>query len=119
MVATRTAAVVALLVACSSSPREIEPCADELEKIVAPALERTLDGGDADAFHQAAAKLTVMCGPDIAARLRDWEEALREPDAKKAATKRREVLLRLAAQVEWQPERRALAGVIEKAKAPK
>lgn len=120
MVAIRTAAVVALLVACSRSQGETDPCADELEKIVAPALERTLDGGDAETFHQATGKLTVMCGPDIAARIRDWGDALREPDAKKAATKRREVLVRLeelVSQDEWQQERRVLAGVIEKAKA--
>ncbi|HEY5947756.1 MAG TPA: hypothetical protein VIV40_19785 [Kofleriaceae bacterium] len=112
----------ALSASCTRGKPENQPCVDELTAIIVPALDRTFDGGDADAFHRDTKKLSeeaTMCGPDIAQALRDWEVALREPDAAKASASRRAVLARLGELVdnnEMKAEAKALAGLLARAR---
>ena len=121
--------VLMVLVGCSNksdtrstNADEPSPCADELRTIIVPALDHTLTGNDADGFHAATAKFQVgtMCGPDIAAMMRDWEAALREPDTAKSAAQRRDILTRLQelvkSQPDWATEARTLEPFFAKAK---
>jgi hypothetical protein len=99
-------------------------CADELKKIVVPQMVASYDGGDADAFHRATEKFTqgTMCGPDFAEFVRAWDESLRDPDAAKGHTKRKQLVtelrdtLKATPEYDWAPEHKALAPLFEKAK---
>lgn len=109
------------LISCSSSKHETAPCAEELRTVIVPALQRSLDGGDADTFHRSTATMmqATMCGPDVATLLREWEVALREAEPTKAAERRHQLLARLTAVLsgpEWQEEARVLASLSRKSK---
>src|SRR4051794_16399469 len=92
--------MVVVAAGCSKKSDKFEStnwCADELTKTIAPQLEQTLDGGDADAFHRATDKFTqgTMCGPDFASVVHDWEQSLRDPDAAKGTAQRHALVARL------------------------
>src|SRR4051812_47464277 len=84
------------LASCKASPAEVSPCSEELTSAILPALQATVHGGDADAFHRKMERFSekvTMCGPDFAKLLRDWETTLREPDPTKAQAGRDAVLV--------------------------
>jgi hypothetical protein len=115
----RALALMAVLVACSSSndakpPQPTTPCGQSIA-VVGGAIEATLARPDPEAFLMAAGLVPEKNCAGVAELVGDWEAYLKAPEP----SRKRELLERLeqlAAQHRWMPSG-SLLRAIEAAKA--